>query len=814
MATTFTGPTIVNTSTLGGAQTDTKVAALATGGYVVAWSTDVGNQKDVMFQRYDALGNAVGGPVMANATTAGDQQLQDIVVTPDGRITLAWTDGGSVVTRSFDGGTGAPTSGELTSATLNGTATSAQLIAVAGNRYKVVVSSDGASAAIEQGTFTTGGNTISALATISGSLALGTKVSELVDGNTAAVQFMLLSDGSMLGTNGTVLATSNVTDIVKLQDGTHVVAGNNSGSPQVFLQGVFGTGADLGSGYSVGSAVTGTSTSGATTTGSQAFDRALVNLGNGRILVVWVADAGDSVSGGTNMTDGVYAGVYDTSTGTVEGSAVLLHGLGLGNNDATLSPVRISAELMSDGRVAVSFSRLNGLTELDTFMSIVDARDQGVTATGTAGADQLVGTAFADVFNNIGDGDVVIGGNGGDTVAFDSAAGRRVDLTNPGLFAENTFTLQDIENLTGGSLDDEFYGTSSNNVLNGGAGNDKLAGRNGNDTLDGGDGNDLLNGGLGDDSLTGGTGDDILAGGDGIDTLIGGTGNDFVDGGTGDDSILSDAGLDRLYGRDGNDWIDGGADGDFIAGGAGGDTLDGGDGNDTINGGDGDDIIDGGTGNDLISGGAGFNIIDGGVGTDTVSYSRSTVTAGFTGVYVDLDAAEGPIGNMEGFESDDDVLINVENLVGSSGDDYLAGNAGVNVLRGGGGNDILLGRGGADTLVGGDGNDTFLFDRTNGGNDKVRDFTVGVDSIGLLLDVFGDIDAGNIAARFVKTAGGTPAANGNAQLILQTSGANAGRLTFDADGNGAGAAVVIATLTFTTATGLADFSASDFSFLV
>ena len=190
------------------------------------------------------------------------------------------------------------------------------------------------------------------------------------------------------------------------------------------------------------------------------------------------------------------------------------------------------------------------------------------------------------------------------------------------------------------------------------------------------------------------------------------------------------------------------------------------------------------------------------------------MTAGFTGVYVDLDAAEGPIGNMEGFESDDDVLINVENLVGSSGDDYLAGNAGVNVLRGGGGNDILLGRGGADTLVGGDGNDTFLFDRTNGGNDKVRDFTVGVDSIGLLLDVFGDIDAGNIAARFVKTAGGTPAANVNAQLILQTSGANAGRLTFDADGNGAGAAVVIATLTFTTATGLADFSASDFSFLV
>lgn len=294
---------------------------------------------------------------------------------------------------------------------------------------------------------------------------------------------------------------------------------------------------------------------------------------------------------------------------------------------------------------------------------------------------------------------------------------------------------------------------------------------------------------------------------------FGTAGNDVITGNDGDDRIYGGDGVDKLQGNGGDDFIDGGAGSDFILGGAGADMLLGGADNDTISGGDGDDIIDGGAGNDVIIGGRGFNIIDGGAGTDTVTYASTTLAPGFSGVYADLDPEADVFGTMDGFEVDDDVLVNIENIRGSQGNDYLAGNSGANVLRGGDGNDILVGRNGVDTLFGGGGSDTFLFERTNGGNDKVRDFTVGEDKIGLVLDVFGDIDAGNIAARFVKSATGTPAANGSAQLILQTAGAAAGRLTFDADGNGAGAAIVIASLTFATATGLADFSASDFVFI-
>lgn len=811
MSISFTTPTIVNASGLGGSQTNVKTAALATGGYVVAWSTDLGGQTDVIFQRFDALGNAVGGPVTANSTTAGNQDLQDIVVTGDGRITLAWIQGTDVVTRSFDGATGAASSGQVITSAGSGVPTSAQVVALTNNRYKVVLSSDdGVNTSFEQATYNTAGGTIAAKSAIPVLGGTGIVIRELVEGNGGGVQFMNLNAGLVLGTNGTVLSSgSDATDIIKLQDGTHVLM--DESQFHVSLRAISGTGTDLST-YAAGAPVTATSVAGISTAGSDVFDRALVNLGGGRILMVWVLDAGDSVTS-NGMIDGIYAQVYNTNTGTAESLATLVFNLGVGSNDSILAPVRVSAEMLADGRVAVGYSRLNGLTGLDVFSTILDPRNAGVLLTATAGNDQLVGTGFDDTFQTVGNGDFVDGGNGSDTVVFDGTAGRRVDLENTFIFPENTFTLQNIENLTGGALDDAFYGNFTTNRLLGGGGNDRLFGRGGADLLEGGLGNDLLEGGIGDDSLSGGDGDDILNGGDGNDVILGGAGADRAVGGAGNDSIAGEAGADVLYGRDGDDWIDGGGDGDFIAGGAGRDTLLGGDGNDTINGGGDDDIIDGGIGNDVINGGSGFNIINGGAGTDTVTYANSTVAPGFSGVYVDLDSGVTPFGNMESFEVDDDVLSEVENLIGSSGNDYLAGNSGDNVLRGGAGDDILLGRGGVDTLFGGGGSDIFLFDRTNGGNDKVRDFVVGSDKIGIVSDIFGDITAGNIAARLTISADGSVAANGNAQFTFDNAGAGSGVLRFDADGNGAGAAVIIATITFGSAGGLAAFGAGDFVFI-
>jgi Ca2+-binding RTX toxin-like protein len=65
-----------------------------------------------------------------------------------------------------------------------------------------------------------------------------------------------------------------------------------------------------------------------------------------------------------------------------------------------------------------------------------------------------------------------------------------------------------------------------------------------------------------------------------------------------------------------------------------------------------------------------------------------------------------PDAQTSGGSGSGDVLIAVENLVGSAFDDTLGGDVRANLLQGGAGDDTIEGRGGADSLVGGDGVDT------------------------------------------------------------------------------------------------------------
>lgn len=800
-----------------GTQTNGVTAALTNGGYVVAWTDNFGTTgSDVKFQRYDGFFNAVGSVQTANNTLAGDQVLRDVEVTPDGRITLLWTSGSTVSARSFDGVTGAAVANQTDFTTVeSAVANGAQLFVTGANQLRVMAASStssGLTSLLEQANYNTATGAMGARTTINNVMPIGFNIVDVKAGNGSDLfAVMTNAAGSLLvSTSGTSLALPNNTSaIAKVQENVHVAFASSGSS--LLLHTLIGFGSDVST-YTVSSSVNvGTSPGGGS--GVAVFARQILDLGNGRLLLLWVGDSGTTP--GSNV-DGVYGVVFNTASGNTEGFPQLL--AGVSNTTATtMADIRFDAKLMADGRVSVSYTFQNaiGFAGLDTRSMIVDpdVLGGGRTINGTAQADAFVGSAGNDTFINISANDRVNGNGGTDTVVLAASEQRQIDLADDLRFGASS-GLAGIVNLVGGLLADEFYGTIGNNNLSGGGSGDKIFGRDGNDTLNGNDGNDTLVGGNGNDSVFGGIGIDLIAGNAGNDQLNGGADNDVITGNDGDDRIYGDDGVDKLQGNLGDDFIDGGAGNDFILGAAGADVLFGGTESDTINGGDGDDIIDGGAGNDIIVGGRGFNVVDGGTGTDTLSYAGVSFAPGFSGVYADLDPEADPFGSMDGFEVDDDVIINVENLRGSSGNDYLAGNASVNVLRGGEGNDILVGRGGIDTLMGGGGSDTFLFDRTNGGNDKVRDFTVGADKIGLLLDVFGDINAGNIDARFVKAATGAPAANGNAQLILQTSGANAGRLTFDADGNGAGAAVIIATLSFTTATGLADFSTSDFSFLV
>jgi hypothetical protein len=137
-------------------------------------------------------------------------------------------------------------------------------------------------------------------------------------------------------------------------------------------------------------------------------------------------------------------------------------------------------------------------------------------------------------------------------------------------------------------------------------------------------------------------------------------------------------GNDIIFGTNGADFIDALGGDDFVYGGAG---------DDVINGGDGLNKLFGGDGNDLLVGGVDGDVLDGGDGDDSA--------------------------------------------IGFDGDDLISGGAGNDNLDGGAGNDILEGGEGADILAGGAGKDTFLYHAGDIGQDTIRDFTVGEDTIDL-----------------------------------------------------------------------------------
>ena len=89
-------------------------------------------------------------------------------------------------------------------------------------------------------------------------------------------------------------------------------------------------------------------------------------------------------------------------------------------------------------------------------------------------------------------------------------------------------TLLGIENVTGGSGNDDIASNGGIQTLDGGAGNDTLASGGGADTLIGGAGNDTLKAGTGNDTIDAGADNDTIAWavGDGRDLVSGGTGTD------------------------------------------------------------------------------------------------------------------------------------------------------------------------------------------------------------------------------------------------------------------------------------------------
>jgi hypothetical protein len=143
------------------------------------------------------------------------------------------------------------------------------------------------------------------------------------------------------------------------------------------------------------------------------------------------------------------------------------------------------------------------------------------------------------------------------------------------------------------------------------------------------------------------------------------------------------------------------------------------------------------------------------------------------------------------------------------GNDTIIGGAGADVIDGGAGNDTLIGGLGNDTLTGGTGTDQFRL-RTNGGNDKVTDYTDDTDKIAFLGSavaggfIFGNTTATSSGATISSNDFNTRNSISNINVnddnqvdVINSSAQTTAQITGDLGGNATNLYVIV----FNTTTG-------------
>jgi len=474
----------------------------------------------------------------------------------------------------------------------------------------------------------------------------------------------------------------------------------------------------------------------------------------------------DTLDGGDGERDvAVFTGI-DAGVQVNLGGSTDSNGYVIANHGANADRLKNIEDLIG----SENDDELTG-NELDQFITggegndTIDGAEGADTLDGGLGQDQVAGGSGDDLFVHSDGDDQLDGGADLDTIDFSlTGAITQIDATLNGgtesaivVAGGDDLLVRNIENIVGTPGDDKLQGDSSDNVLDGRGGDDTLIGAAGNDSLIGGEGRDsadysvatvgvnidlsageVTNDGFGGvdsidgiEDLTGSEHNDILSGDAQDNILRGGAGNDVLTGRAGDDLLAGGEGLDTasykqagsavsvdlaatvptMDGEGGQDTFDsiesviGSAFNDTLRGDEGSNTLSGLDGDDLLNGREGNDTLLGGSGNDTHLASSGTDSHDGGLGTDILDYSGFADAEAISVTLLGSDYAQVTVS-----EADNDQIRNVENVIGTSGDDFLTGDALANTLRGEGGNDTIRGGAGSDALSGGEGDDQLRFD--------------------------------------------------------------------------------------------------------
>lgn len=414
--------------------------------------------------------------------------------------------------------------------------------------------------------------------------------------------------------------------------------------------------------------------------------------------------------------------------------------------------------------------------------------DDDIDATGAQYGPEIHGEAGNDIIRmGSGLGDIAYGGDGDDTISGGGTiyAGSGNDVVILAASYYGTITY-------GEDGDDEIRGAADGNAIAGGDGADTLTGGEGIDTLVSGSFTgqydltstydiesqiDQLTGGGGNDLLSIGYGD-VADGGSGIDglrlSLAGATSGVSIDlsaitgsqpfTGAGG-SIVNIERLERLGGSSYADIIIVGTQSELV-------TIDGGAGDDVITSSNSSVQFSGGTGADRFVSGVAGDHFDGGDGFDAVDYRQA-----IAGVTVTLALTAGGQGSGAG----GDVLVLVEQVLGSSLADTIVGSNSADALIGNEGNDSLTGNSGADTLEGGVGNDTM---GGGGGGDRMAG-GAGNDSytVDNVLDNVIEV-VGEGSDTVTATASWTLATGQEIELVAAIDGTSGIALTGNELGNG------------------------------
>jgi Ca2+-binding RTX toxin-like protein len=511
---------------------------------------------------------------------------------------------------------------------------------------------------------------------------------------------------------------------------------------------------------------------------------------------------------GNNLIDG--KGGIDTMIGKAGNDTYVV--------DATLDVI---TEIATEGTDTVQSSanytlgaEVENLTLTRPTLQTDTTATIGLSGTGNASKNTIIGTTVSDTLSGGTDNDTMIGGTGNDTYTVDatldvatetSTLATEIDTVNS---SAATYTLgANIENLTlAGTGDINGTGNTLNNTIVGNAGTNTLSGGTGNDAMTGAAGNDIYvvdaAGDVVTEIATGGTGDTVQS--SVTETLdanvenltltgisaINGTGN------TENNTIIGNSAANTLSGLIGNDAMTGGLGNDIYVVDAVGDgvtesstlateidtvqssitynlganveklTLTG---TTAING-TGNELANTITGNDLantLSGGSvpgtGGDTMAGGLGGDTyvVDAAADVVTETST-LATEIDTVQSSVTYTLGTNVENVTLTGAGdiNATGNTLNNTIVGNAGVNTLSGSTGNDTMTGKAGDDIYVV-DATGDVVTEITGEGTDTVQS------SVTEILD---DVDVENLTLTGTNSINGT----GNTQnnIIVGNSAAN------------------------------------------